>query len=133
MPRQFSVSAQAAHGFIRLIVVVIDGQFLALANRAQTHIDNMALHNARHQIGLARMIHQLRARAPHAAVEGPVIVKDEQVGRIAAPLRLTRSDLLAAILHHLAIGRDVLDPHKHPSGESWTRRPARGNSNTWDQ
>ena len=45
--------AYAAHGLIGVVVVVVDGQLFALANPAQTHIDNVPLKNAGDQVGRA--------------------------------------------------------------------------------
>ncbi|SPE26159.1 hypothetical protein SBA2_280003 [Acidobacteriia bacterium SbA2] len=41
-------AADAAHGLIGVVVVVIDGQFFAFANGAQAHVDNVPLKNAGH-------------------------------------------------------------------------------------
>ena len=93
-PAAILFAAQAAHSLIGFVVIIINGQFLALANVAQTHVDNMALHNARHQIGVAGVVHQFRAGAAYAAIEGPVLVQDEQIRCFGAALRLPRPDFL---------------------------------------
>src|ERR1700691_3138105 len=90
--------------------IVVDGQLFTAANRAEAHVQNVALHDAADEIRLAAMIDDLRAAAADGAVECPVSVHAEQIGVIAfiAPLGLMAIDALTGVFDHFAAGRDFL-------------------------
>src|SRR6185436_6936877 len=45
--------------------VVVDGQFFARPDHAQAHVQDMALHDAAHEIGVAAVVDDLGAAAVH--------------------------------------------------------------------
>src|ERR1039458_6058334 len=59
---------------------VVDGEFLAAADRASADVENVPLEHAGAEAGFATVVDDLGAGSAHRAVEGPVIVDAEQVG-----------------------------------------------------
>src|SRR5271169_821758 len=107
--------ADATHRLVGIVVVIVDAKFLSLSNRPQARIKDMPSQDARHQVGLTRMVDVFRARTAHAAVDGPVIVEHKQVRRRSPPLRFARSDLFAGVLDYFAVRRNILSGINAPA------------------
>lgn len=112
-------STAARYCFDVFSEMVIDRQFLAAANRATTHIKDMALTDFGDDIGVATMIDKFGATAAHGPVEGPIAIESEEVDEpvllIAAAFRFLATDALAAILDDFAAGGNVLGSINAPA------------------
>src|SRR5450759_4854259 len=97
-------AAAALHLFDVLGEAVVHRQFLAAANGALAHVEDVALGVHGAEIGVATVVDDLGAAAAERAIERPVIVECEEVGdrSIAAPLGLAAADSLARVLDDLA-------------------------------
>ena len=102
-------TAGARGSIADILEVVIDGEFFAGFDRAQTHVNDVALHDARDHVGLTTVIDDFRAAAAEGAIEGPVFVEREQVGvlALAALLGFAAIEAFAGVLDHLAVGGDA--------------------------
>src|SRR4029079_1901276 len=75
----------------------------------QTHVNDVALHDARDHVGLATVIDDFRAAAAEGAIEGPVFIEREQIGVLAfaALLGFAAVEAFTGVLDHLTVGRDA--------------------------
>src|SRR5581483_6300974 len=103
-----SGAARATHDLICIIIVVIHGQFLALSNRSQTHVQDVPLHDPRGEVRLTRMVDELRPGATDTSVDNPGIVEDKEVTGTCSLLGLKVINSLAGILNHLPVRGNIL-------------------------
>src|SRR3954453_22344011 len=89
---------------------IVDGQFLAFADAALAHVEDVTLEDYGAETGVAAVVDDLSPGAADSAVERPIAVEGEQVGEgtVAAAAGLAAGDLLAGVLDHLAARGDVL-------------------------
>mgnify|MGYP001545113891 CR=1 FL=1 len=59
--------------------MVVNGEFFARLQVAQTHIDNVALDDAGGDIRIAAMVDILRARAVDRAVNSPIRIEGKKI------------------------------------------------------
>ncbi len=93
------------------VEVVIDRQFLSRLDFAGTDVEDVILHDARHDVRLTAMVDVLCARSVHCSVKGPVGIEREKVGElllIRPALGFLPADALSGVLNHLSMRRDGL-------------------------
>src|SRR5690242_14398047 len=100
--------AVAGRGLFVLGEVIIHRKLLAFADPTQAHVEDMALHDARDQVGAAAMVDVLRAASADRSVQYPIPVEREVIRAVAMPALLAgnRADPFARIFDYFAIGRN---------------------------
>src|SRR5215469_15142649 len=115
-PPAYHCAAPAAHRFQLIGKPVIHRKLFTGMDDALAHIQDVAAHDLRVQVGIATVINDFRPTPADCSIDRPITVQCEQVrnGTQATPLGFAAADLFAGIFDHLAPLRDALQ-RKNPA------------------